>query len=138
VEHHIYAVVGYDPYSSQPFKVYNPWGTNSSGWALLTNHGQQVWGLFNANAAFLTQNFTAYTVVAATGVQANSAIFVRATADGLIPSLANLPSAGFHRERSLSRAFWDAVWAEASAAKRHGSPVTLAEESWFCTGLEGK
>ena len=46
---HIYAVVGYDPTSSQPFKVFNPWGTNSSGWAPLTNNGRQVWGLFNAN-----------------------------------------------------------------------------------------
>jgi hypothetical protein len=57
VGNHAYAVVGYNPSSSQPFLVYNPWGSNSSGWALGTNNGQQVYGLFNASAAFLSQNF---------------------------------------------------------------------------------
>jgi hypothetical protein len=56
VETHCYAVVGYNPSSSLPFEVYNPWGTNSSGWALGTFNGRQVYGLFNANAAFISQN----------------------------------------------------------------------------------
>ena len=30
---HCYAVVGYNASSSQPFEVFNPWGTDSSGWA---------------------------------------------------------------------------------------------------------
>ena len=30
---HCYAVVGYNASSSQPFEVFNPWGTNSSGYA---------------------------------------------------------------------------------------------------------
>ena len=56
-ETHAYAVVGYNASSSQPFKVFNPWGTNSSGWALGTFNGHQVYGLFTADAAFLSHNF---------------------------------------------------------------------------------
>jgi hypothetical protein len=59
---HAYAVVGYTPSSSMPFLVYNPWGTNSSGWALGTENGHQVYGLFNASAGFLSQNFTTQSV----------------------------------------------------------------------------
>ena len=57
VPSHCYALVAYDPSSSLPFEVYNPWGTNSSGWALGTYNGQQVYGLFTANAAFIAQDF---------------------------------------------------------------------------------
>jgi hypothetical protein len=52
---HCYALVNYDPSSSQPFEVFNPWGTDSSGWA--PGHSGTVYGLFTANAAFLSQNF---------------------------------------------------------------------------------
>jgi hypothetical protein len=94
VETHIYAVVGYDPTSSQPFKVFNPWGTNASGWALSTNHGQQVWGLFNASAAFLSQNFTAQTIVGGTEGQAKPRVTNRLASKmchtfGLFPMRAN-------------------------------------------------
>jgi hypothetical protein len=55
---HAYAVVGYNPNSSTPFEVYNPWGTDSSGfWASGKDQGRTVYGLFWANAAFLSQNF---------------------------------------------------------------------------------
>ena len=54
---HCYALVAYNSASSQPFQVYNPWGTNSAGWALGTYNGQSVYGLFNANATFLSQNY---------------------------------------------------------------------------------
>jgi hypothetical protein len=57
VPSHAYAVVGYNPSSSQPFEVYNPWGTNSSGWALGTYNGHQVYGLFHADGTFLSQNY---------------------------------------------------------------------------------
>lgn len=53
---HAYALVGYDGTSGQPFKVFNPWGTDSSGWA--PGHSGQIYGLFNANATFITQNFS--------------------------------------------------------------------------------
>jgi hypothetical protein len=33
VKDHDYAVVGYDPSRSQPFLVFNPWGTDATGWA---------------------------------------------------------------------------------------------------------
>ncbi len=54
---HCYALVGYNASSSQPFEVFNPWGTNSSGWVLDLNNNHEVYGLFNASAAFLSQNF---------------------------------------------------------------------------------
>ena len=44
-----------------PFEVYNPWGTDSSGWALGTFNGHEVYGLFNADATFLSQNFATQT-----------------------------------------------------------------------------
>jgi hypothetical protein len=56
---HAYAVVGYNPSSSMPYQVYNPWGTTSSGWA---QGGKPVYGLFSANGAFLSQNFSAQAI----------------------------------------------------------------------------
>jgi Calpain family cysteine protease len=54
---HAYALVSFNTSSSQPFQLYNPWGANSSGWALGKYNGHQVYGLFTANAAFIAQNF---------------------------------------------------------------------------------
>jgi hypothetical protein len=48
---HCYAMVNYTASSTMPFEVYNPWGISTS-----TEFG--FYGLFNANAAFLSQNFT--------------------------------------------------------------------------------
>ena len=59
---HCYAVVGYNPSSSQPFEAYNPWGTTSSGWAQGTYQGRQVYGLFTANAAFISQDFSGQSI----------------------------------------------------------------------------
>jgi hypothetical protein len=55
VPNHDYAVVGYNASSGQPFKVFNPYGTDSAGWA----PGFSGWikGLFTADAKFITQNF---------------------------------------------------------------------------------
>jgi hypothetical protein len=59
---HCYAVVGYNASSSQPFEVFNPWGTTSStatpsnpAWAPYT--GNTIYGLFWASPSFLSQNF---------------------------------------------------------------------------------
>jgi hypothetical protein len=57
VPSHCYALVAYNGSSGLPFEIYNPWGTDSSGWALGTYNGQAVYGLFNANASFVSQNF---------------------------------------------------------------------------------
>jgi hypothetical protein len=65
VPSHCYALVGYDSSSDMPFTVYNPWGTEASGWALGTYNGQRVWGLFRANAAFISQNFDEQDIAAA-------------------------------------------------------------------------
>src|SRR5208337_3368314 len=59
---HCYAVVGYNASSGEPFEAFNPWGTNSSGWAPYTYNGNQVYGLFTANAAFISQNFYAQSI----------------------------------------------------------------------------
>src|SRR5271166_5806577 len=47
---HCYAVVGYNPSSTMPFEVFNPWGINNS-------RADGVWGLLIANGAFLEANF---------------------------------------------------------------------------------
>ena len=57
---HAYAVVGYNASSSKPFEVFNPWGTDSSGWA--PNHSGTIYGLFTANATFISQNFVGQSV----------------------------------------------------------------------------
>ena len=57
---HAYAVVGYNASSSKPFEVFNPWGTDSSGWA--PGHSGTIYGLFTANATFISQNFVGQSV----------------------------------------------------------------------------
>jgi len=52
---HVYAMVGLNASSSQPFLVFNPWGMDSSGWA--PGHSGTVYGRFTATQAFITQNF---------------------------------------------------------------------------------
>jgi hypothetical protein len=57
VPDHCYAVVAHDS-SCGEFGVYNPWGVNlSTGWALGTYNGHQVYGLFWADGNFLSQNY---------------------------------------------------------------------------------
>ena len=57
---HAYAVVGYNASSSKPFEVFNPWGTDSSGWA--PGYSNQKYGRFYANATFISQNFVGQSV----------------------------------------------------------------------------
>ncbi len=64
VASHCYAMVGYNASSNMPFKVYNPWGSSSNGWALGDN---SVYGLFNANAAFISQNFATESIAGTSG-----------------------------------------------------------------------
>jgi hypothetical protein len=49
---HCYAVVGYDPSSSMPFEVFNPWGMDT-----YNETGGQTYGLFVAGGGFLEENF---------------------------------------------------------------------------------
>jgi hypothetical protein len=53
---HCYAMVGYNPSSSQPFEIFNPWGTDANGWA--PGQSGTIYGLFWASAPFLSQNFS--------------------------------------------------------------------------------
>jgi hypothetical protein len=57
VPNHCYALVAYDPSTSSPFKLYNPWGTDSNGIALSTLNNRSVWGLFDTTASFINSNF---------------------------------------------------------------------------------
>ena len=51
---HCYAIIGYDPSSTMPFLVYNPWGSDN-GW--VWDGTTYVLGLFWADASFLSQNY---------------------------------------------------------------------------------
>jgi hypothetical protein len=67
-----------------PFEVFNPWGTTASGY---TPYDSNIYGLFIANAPFISQNFTyeSFGVGAAAGgnhvsqgtnVQQNGLVFI--------------------------------------------------------------
>jgi hypothetical protein len=60
VKDHDYAVVGYDPSRSYPFQIFNPWGTDASGWAP-GNYGS-IYGLCWTSNWSISNNFsTAFT-----------------------------------------------------------------------------
>jgi hypothetical protein len=60
VKDHDYAVVGYDPSRSYPFHIFNPWGTDASGWAP-GNYGS-IYGLCWTSNWSISNNFsTAFT-----------------------------------------------------------------------------
>jgi Calpain family cysteine protease/Ricin-type beta-trefoil lectin domain-like len=60
VGEHCYAVVGYNASAGDPFEIFNPWGTQSNGYAPNTNN--VIYGLFIANAPFISQNFTTQSI----------------------------------------------------------------------------
>jgi hypothetical protein len=101
---HAYAVVGYNPYSSQPFTVYNPWGSDSSGWALGTFDGHSVYGLFTCNGSFLSANFSTQSVgsEAAPAANGNSTQVVQQAAVAVASTPATPQSKG---EQALTHAF---------------------------------
>ncbi len=83
---HAYAVVGYNASKSQPFTLYNPWGTDSNGWALKTkSNGQKVYGKFNADATLLNQNFNWAYVGMASDEGSEAAV---STVSTMVPSFA--------------------------------------------------
>jgi hypothetical protein len=55
VGNHCYAMVGYDPSRAWSYEIYNPWGTDSNGWA--PGYSGTTYGLFWASGSFLSQNF---------------------------------------------------------------------------------
>jgi hypothetical protein len=87
VPNHSYAVVNYNASSGTPFELYNPWGTYSTGWALGNYNNHAVYGLFSANAASLSQNFTTQAIAASPGG-------VPASGDGAFGPDAVQPSMG--------------------------------------------
>jgi hypothetical protein len=55
---HAYAMIGYNPSSSTPFEIYNPWGESTVVGALTTYNGGQVYaGAFYASASLISQDF---------------------------------------------------------------------------------
>lgn len=110
---HAYAVVGYDPSSSQPFEVYNPWGTDSSGWALGTHNGHQVYGLFNANAAFLSANFANQYIGSGSEVGTGMKVLVNVhqAKDGVLAT--TFQETNSSSEQAVSEATLNAFWTAA-------------------------
>jgi hypothetical protein len=75
---HAYAVVGYNASNNLPFQVFNPWGTTANG----TPQGNpNVYGLFYANAGYLSQNFISQSIGTGT------AFGFEAVGSGLAPGL---------------------------------------------------
>ncbi len=134
---HAYAVVNYAS-SGGTFTVYNPWGTDSSGWALGTYHGHQVYGLFTASAAFLAQNFASQSIDVADragtapGDPPHPAAVVAALAsdrhapDAVVAVLATSRDAAAAPDASSARATADAVWADLGDAAAAGNFLTDA------------
>ncbi|MFO0955941.1 MAG: C2 family cysteine protease [Isosphaeraceae bacterium] len=85
---HCYAMVGYTSGAAQPFKMYNPWGTDANGWA--PGNANTKFGLFTANAAFIAQNFTKES-------------FGSASNDGKVVSLTTVESTTTHRDAARRR-----------------------------------
>ena len=59
VPDHCYAVVGYNPSSSMPFELFNPWGINT-----YSETGGKTYGSFVAGGGYLEANFTTYAFAA--------------------------------------------------------------------------
>jgi hypothetical protein len=60
VGNHCYAMVGYNSSNSNPFEIFNPWGTDSNGWA--PGHANTIFGRFFTNATLLSQNFSSESI----------------------------------------------------------------------------
>ena len=85
---HCYAVVGYNASSGEPFEAFNPWGTQANGYAPDTNN--TIYGLFTANAAFISQNFSSQSF-------GNGSMNV-GYIDGAIEELTQLAALGNHTD----------------------------------------
>ena len=59
VPDHCYAIVGYNPSSSMPFELFNPWGINT-----YSQTDGKTYGYFVANGGYLEANFTTYAFAA--------------------------------------------------------------------------
>jgi hypothetical protein len=82
VSKHAYAVVGYNPSSSYPFEVFNPWGTDANYWA--PEGPGTIYGLCWTSNWSISNNFSSesFAVGAAPGERLRKVRHVR-TADGL-------------------------------------------------------
>ena len=84
VPDHCYAVVGYNPSSSMPFELFNPWGINT-----YSETGGKTYGSFVAGGGYLEANFTTYAFAAsaAPGPAPQGAVLPAASpGSGTIPS----------------------------------------------------
>lgn len=114
---HAYAVVGYNPSSSMPFQEYNPWGTDSSGWAL--GRPNQIYGLFRANSTFMSKNFVSqfFGIGAIVGMDASGTGVQQVASSGFTTHPANV-------DRSIS------VLAFAPTSNQTNRSRMAAFESW--------
>jgi hypothetical protein len=126
---HAYALVGYNPSSNLPFTVFNPWGTDANGWA--PNKANTKYGLFTADAAFLSKNFTTQTLglaAAPGGPQGHPEGEGRFT--GPAPAGAHGDTAGLHAATAVldtaphqSHSALDLVFAQAARPRKQAKAV---------------
>jgi hypothetical protein len=127
VPNHCYAVVAYNASNSYPFEAYNPWGTDSSGWAPYQENGHQVYGLFWASATYLTQNFSNQSFGTGAMREANSAAsnvdralasasFSAVRADAFSVGAPASRESGLAAHHSRSHAALDAIYAHGRLA----------------------
>jgi hypothetical protein len=122
VGNHVYAVVGYNPASQQPFEVFNPWGTDANGWA--PGHANTIYGDFVADGNFLASNFDGQTIAGAASsgaaCRAGDWLGEAARARDLVPT------------RVATQAVGDAAWRTTAGSEPgaqlpwHGASLTAS------------
>jgi hypothetical protein len=123
---HAYAVVGYNPSSSTPFELFNPWGTDSSGWAP-SNSGPK-YGLFWASAGFLSQNFVEEDIdVATANVHTLNEMGEVLTGSTLLKK-GNVPASPGSNQTRLSRASWVDMEDLAAQGRDNVRPATVINQ----------
>jgi hypothetical protein len=80
---HAYAVVGYNPSSTMPFEIFNPWGTDANGW--VPNHANQIYGLFWASAGAVSANFVGQSIGSGAAAEGVSCAPLEDAAQAFLP-----------------------------------------------------
>jgi hypothetical protein len=124
---HAYAIVGYNPSSSTPFEVYNPWGTTSVavsggagvGTAYLSpglepyGSEHQDFGLFWASGTFLEQNYANQSIGTGAVAANNSLATGIAVAEAGLNTTPRTPDVSRTAQPQTVTPHWnDALWAE--------------------------
>jgi len=96
VPNHVYAMVGYyGYYGEELFEMFNPWGTNSAGFAPRPYNGHQILGDFLRQAGYLTENFHDQVVSSGAGAEQGGPVGPLGAELSLSLKGAALPRTGF-------------------------------------------